>query len=144
MAVLWLLEAILLGCLLVHRFAGFSEVRPAWARRSLIFGAGAAAGIALSSFLFFLCGALLGMRAAAMGVEAAVLAWVGYQVPPAPCGATPGGANTRAAAGCHCGGRPPSGTRDWDRGHGDGLGYQPAGRLGCLGDLEHAGEVSGV
>jgi hypothetical protein len=79
MAVLWLLEAILLGCLLVHRFAGFSEVRPAWARRSLIFGAGAAAGIALSSFLFFLCGALLGMRAAAMGVEAAVLAWVGYQ-----------------------------------------------------------------
>lgn len=79
-ALIWLAEAILLGCLLAHRLAGFSAVRPAWARLSLIFGAGAAAGIALTSFLFFLFSVLLGVRTAAMGVEAAVLAWAGYQV----------------------------------------------------------------
>jgi hypothetical protein len=79
-ALIWLVEAIVLGCLLVHRFAGFTQVRPAWARLSLTFGAGAAAGIALTSFLFFLGSTLLGMRVAAMGLEAAVLAWAGYEV----------------------------------------------------------------
>jgi len=77
---IWVVEAILLGCLLVNRFAGLSVVRPAWARWSLICGAGAAVGIGLTSVLFFFCGSLLGMRAAALGIEVAVLAWAGYEV----------------------------------------------------------------
>jgi hypothetical protein len=76
---IWVVEAILLGCLLVNRFAGLSAMRPAWARWSLILGAGAAVGIGLTSVLFFLFGTLLGMRAAAMGLEIAVLAWAGYE-----------------------------------------------------------------
>jgi len=77
---IWVVEAILLGCLLVNRFAGLLVVRPAWARWSLICGAGAAVGIGLTSVLFFFCGSLLGMRAAALGIEVAVLAWAGYEV----------------------------------------------------------------
>ena len=76
---IWIVEAILLGCLLVNRFAGLSAVRPAWARWSLIFGAGAAVGIGLSSVLFFLFSTLLGMRAVALGFEVAILAWAGYE-----------------------------------------------------------------
>jgi hypothetical protein len=79
MGLIWVVEAILLGCLLVNRFADLSVVRPAWARWSLICGAGAAVGIGLTSALYFLCGTLLGMRAAALGLEVAVLVWAAYE-----------------------------------------------------------------
>jgi hypothetical protein len=75
----WVAEAILLGCLLINRFVGLSAVRPAWARWLLIFGAGAALGIGLTSVLFFLFSTLLGMWAAALGLEVAALAWAGYE-----------------------------------------------------------------
>jgi hypothetical protein len=52
----WALEAILLGCLLVWRFSDLPAIRPAWARLLLIFGAGAAGGIGLVSYLFFFFG----------------------------------------------------------------------------------------
>jgi hypothetical protein len=75
---LWLVEAIVLGCLLAWRFAGLSTIRPAWASAALIFAAGAAGGIGLTSCLFFVGGALLGSPASAMIVELAGLAWLGY------------------------------------------------------------------
>ena len=77
---IWAVEAILLGCLLIYRWAYFSPIRPAWARLALTFGAGAASGIALTSLLFFLFSTLLGLRAAAMGIEVAILACAGYEV----------------------------------------------------------------
>jgi hypothetical protein len=76
---IWLVEAILLGALLVHRFAALSGIQPAWARWSLILGSGAAVGIGLTSVLFFLFDTLLGLRPAALVVEVAVLAWAGYE-----------------------------------------------------------------
>jgi hypothetical protein len=78
--VLWVIEAVVAGCLLVCRFTDLPAVRPRWARLSLIFGAGAAGGIGLSSCLFFLFGVLLHTRQAAMSLELAILAWAGYEV----------------------------------------------------------------
>ena len=78
MAVVWLLEPILLGCLLMRRFADFTTIRPRWARALLIFGAGAPAGMGLSASLFLLIGVLLGAPVAALVLELAVLAWTGY------------------------------------------------------------------
>jgi len=78
-ALIWVVAPIVLGCLVVNRFASLSAVRPSWARRALIFGAGTIAGIALTSVLFFLCSTLLGTRAAALGLEIAALAWAGYE-----------------------------------------------------------------
>src|SRR5215469_13338076 len=78
MAVVWLLEPILLGCLLIRRFADFTTIRPRWARALLIFGAGAPAGMGLSASLFLLIGVLLGAPVPALVLELAVLVWTGY------------------------------------------------------------------
>jgi hypothetical protein len=75
---MWLLEAMLLGCLLVWRLEDFSAIRPRWARAVLIFGAGAAGGVGLSAYLFLLIGVLLGAPVAALVLELAILAWTGY------------------------------------------------------------------
>ncbi|MGA2119128.1 MAG: hypothetical protein ABSH56_30800 [Bryobacteraceae bacterium] len=76
----WALEAVLLGCLLVCRFSDLPAIRPAWARLLLIFGAGAAGGIGLVSYLFFLVGVLLGLPVAAIVLELALLAWAAFEV----------------------------------------------------------------
>ena len=64
LSLIWVLEPILLGCLLVCRFTDLPAVRPMWARLWLIFGAGAAGGIGLASSLYFLVGVLLRMPVA--------------------------------------------------------------------------------
>ncbi|MGO9966519.1 MAG: hypothetical protein ACLPY2_04545 [Bryobacteraceae bacterium] len=76
----WALEPVLLGCLLVCRFSDLAAIRPAWVRLLLIFGAGAAGGIGLTSCLFFIFGVLLGSLVAAMVLELALLAWVAFGV----------------------------------------------------------------
>ncbi len=85
---LWVAEAVLLGCLLAWRWIGLSQVQPAWARVLLRFGAGASGGMGLASCLFFVVGVLAGSAAAAMAAELALLAWAAYEVfrhrPPAP------------------------------------------------------------
>jgi hypothetical protein len=93
---IWLLEAVLLGCLLAYRFAGFPAVRPAWARVALVFGAGAAGGIGITSCLYFVAGTLLGVRAVAMGLELAALGWAGYEVFRRRTPAAPAEEGTRA------------------------------------------------
>jgi hypothetical protein len=90
--ILWILQAVLTGSLLAMRFARLSDIQPAWAGWSLIVGLGAAAGIGLSSCLFFLVGVLFGALAAAMSLELVILAAAGYLAlnkpwqakPPAP------------------------------------------------------------
>jgi hypothetical protein len=49
-----ILLAVALGCLPVFRFARLTALRPRWAGWLLIFGAGTAVGIALTSCLFFI------------------------------------------------------------------------------------------
>jgi hypothetical protein len=80
MVVVWLVEAIIMGCLLVWRFAHLSAIRPRWAWPVLIFGAGVPVGIGLSACLFLLVGVLLGAPVAALVLELAILAWAGYEV----------------------------------------------------------------
>lgn len=76
----WILEAILLGCGLICRFADLPKVQPLWARIAIILGAGAAGGIGLSACIFFLFGILIESAPAAMLVELAVLLWTGYEL----------------------------------------------------------------
>lgn len=76
--VLWFIEAILLGCLLVYRYADLGKIPSAPARALLIFGAGTAGGIGLTSILFFLASVLLGSLKLAMALELAVLAGAAY------------------------------------------------------------------
>jgi hypothetical protein len=76
---IWVLEAVLLGCLLVYRWTDLRTVQPAWAAWLLIFGAGAAGGIGVTSCLFFVCGVLLGSPLAALVLELAAMAWLGYE-----------------------------------------------------------------
>jgi hypothetical protein len=75
---IWALEAVLLGGLLVWRFVDLRAIHPSWARFLLIWGAGAPAGIGLTACLFFLCGPLLGAPRAAIVVELLALLWLGY------------------------------------------------------------------
>jgi hypothetical protein len=76
----WVAEAVLLGCLLAWRWIGLSGIAPAWARLLLRAGAGAAGGMGLASCLFFLLGVLAGSPAAAMVVELALLAWAAFEL----------------------------------------------------------------
>lgn len=76
---IWVLEAVVLGCLLVYRWTDLRSLQPAWAGWLLIFGAGAAGGIGVTSCLFFVCGVLLGSPLAALVLELAALAWLGYE-----------------------------------------------------------------
>ena len=75
---IWALEAVLLGGLLVWRFVDLRAIHPSWARFLLIWGAGAAGGIGLTSCLFFLCGPLLGAPRVAMVLELLAVVWLGY------------------------------------------------------------------
>ena len=77
---LWVAEAVLLGNLLAGRFTNWRAVQPPWARRSLQWGAGAAAGIGLTSCLYTLLGVLLGIPLLAMVLELALLAWLGFDL----------------------------------------------------------------
>ncbi len=90
---IWVLEAILLGCLLVYRWTDLHSLRPAWAAWLLIFGAGAAGGIGVTSCLFFICGVLLGSPLAALVLELSAVAWLAYEAfrRPLPSGQTSAG-----------------------------------------------------
>ncbi len=77
----WVLFAVVLGGLLVRRFAGLEALEPRWAAWLLIFGAGAAAGIALTSCLFFLAVALVPRLAVLLlGIEIAAAAWAAWDI----------------------------------------------------------------
>jgi hypothetical protein len=76
---IWIAEAVLLGCLLIHRLTDLRSIEPVWARLLLSVGAGAAGGVGLTSCLFFLCGPLLGIPSAAIALELTALAWMGYE-----------------------------------------------------------------
>lgn len=78
-ALIWVFEAVLLGCLLVYRWTDLRFLQPVWAAWLLIFGAGAAGGIGLTSCLFFVCGALLGIPMATLVLELAAILWLGYE-----------------------------------------------------------------
>lgn len=76
-ALVWLLPAVVLGCLLTLRFAGLAEFRPRWGAALLIFGAGSLAGVGLTSGVFFLCLLCVpGLPALLLGLEMAALAWL--------------------------------------------------------------------
>jgi hypothetical protein len=75
------LLAVVLGCALVSRFANLTSLQPRWAAALVIFGAGAAVGIGLTSILFLI--ALLLVPASpglAMWVEIGTLAWILYDL----------------------------------------------------------------
>ena len=76
---IWIISAVVTGCLSIYCWTDLRAVNPKWARLLLIAGAGAAAGIGLTSCLFFLAGPLLKIPAAAPVLELAILAWAGYQ-----------------------------------------------------------------
>jgi hypothetical protein len=76
---IWVLEAVLLGCLLVYRWTDLRSLQPAWAAWLLLFGAGALGGIGVTSCLFFICGVLLGSPLAALVLELAAVAWLAYE-----------------------------------------------------------------
>jgi len=72
---------VALGCALVVRFGAVATLRPAWVAGLLVFGAGAAAGIGLTSCLYFLCRlAVPGVPRLAMFIELAVFAWVVFEI----------------------------------------------------------------
>jgi hypothetical protein len=80
-SVLWVLFAIVLGCLLIYRFGNLSVLRPRWAAGLLIFAGGTMAGIGLTSCLFLLLHLLApGLPSLPMWVEAVLLGWVTYSV----------------------------------------------------------------
>src|SRR5260370_36568857 len=76
---IWIAEAVLLGCLLMHRLTDLRSIEPAWARLLLSVGAGAGGGIGFTSCLFFICVPLLGIPPAAIALELTALAWMGYE-----------------------------------------------------------------
>lgn len=76
---IWVLEAVVLGCLMGYRWTDLRAVQPAWAGWLLIFGAGTAGGIGVTSCLFFVSGVLLGSPVAALALELAAVAWLGYE-----------------------------------------------------------------
>jgi hypothetical protein len=79
-SLIWIIEAILLGGLLIYRWTDLKILEPLWTRWLLISGAGAATGIGLTSCLFFICGPLLRIPIAARLLEIVALAWTGYEV----------------------------------------------------------------
>jgi hypothetical protein len=75
-AVLWALEAALIGCLLAWRYAGLRGLRPRWAAWMLIFASGTAGGIGISSALFFVCRLITTDPLLPMALEILAAAWV--------------------------------------------------------------------
>jgi hypothetical protein len=79
--VAWLLTAVVLGCAMVYRFGRLREFQPLWAAVLLVFGAGTAAGIGVTSCLFFVCRVTVpGMPKLALLIESAILVWLVYEV----------------------------------------------------------------
>lgn len=79
--VAWALVAVALGCALVYPSGGAGEFEPRWARALLVFGGGTAAGIGVTSCIFFLCRlAAPSTPKMAMVFEGALLAWLVYQI----------------------------------------------------------------
>ncbi len=74
-SLLWVLFAVLLGCVVIYRWTGLARCRPVWAGWLLVFGVGAPLGIGLGSCVFLAIGVGLGSATAAMAVEIAVLVW---------------------------------------------------------------------
>jgi hypothetical protein len=80
-ALFWALFAVALGCALVYRFGNLVEFKPRWAAGMLVFGAGTAAGIGLTSCLFFVSRlSVPGVPKLSLFLEAAILAWLGYEI----------------------------------------------------------------
>ena len=77
-AVAWALFAVALGWALVYRLAPCcTESEPRWAAWLIVFGCGAAAGMGLTSCLFFLCRmAAPGMPKLALFIEVAIFGWL--------------------------------------------------------------------
>jgi hypothetical protein len=72
--------AVALGCLLVYSFADFTFLKPRWAAGLIIFGAGTAVGIGLTSCLFFVLRlAIPGAPRLSIWTEIALIAWTGYK-----------------------------------------------------------------
>lgn len=95
-ALLWVLLAIALGSMLAYRFAVMREFGPKWAAWLLIAGCGTAAGIGITSIVFFACRTLLpGVPVLPMLLELAAVAWLGFEIyrtrklPAAPAQAKP-------------------------------------------------------
>jgi hypothetical protein len=79
--VLWVLFAVVLGCLAVYRLSDLKAMQPRWAAGLLVAGAGIAVGIGLTSVLFFVSRqALPGVPGLPMWIEIAGLVWVCYEV----------------------------------------------------------------
>jgi len=81
-AVAWALFAVTLGCAFAVRFARcLAEFEPRWAASLIVFGSGAAAGMGLTSCLFFLCRlAAPGMPRLALFIEIACFGWLAYSI----------------------------------------------------------------
>jgi len=81
-AVAWALFAVLIGCGLVMRFGrGLTALEPRWAAALLVFGSGAAAGIGLTSILFFLCRmAAPGIPRLGMFLEITIFGWLVFEI----------------------------------------------------------------
>jgi len=78
---LWVTFAVALGCALVYRYGQLDTMEPRWARILIVFGAGSAAGMGLTSCLFFLCRlAAPSTPRLAMGFEIAAMAWLVFQI----------------------------------------------------------------
>jgi hypothetical protein len=75
-----ILLAVALGGLLVYRFGGVTALRPRWAGWLLLFGAGAALGIALTACLFFILLTVFpGMPHLSLWVRLALVAAAAYE-----------------------------------------------------------------
>ena len=73
--------AVALGCALVSRSANLTRLEPHWAAALLIFGAGTAVGIGLTSVLFLLTLLLIpASPGLVMWVEIGALTWVSYDL----------------------------------------------------------------
>ena len=78
---LWALAAVALGIALVYRFGRCAAFEPRWAAWLLMLGAGAAAGMGLTSCLFFVCRlAAPAVPRLSLFAELAALAWLGYEI----------------------------------------------------------------
>ena len=78
MAAASILLSLAAGVLLVYRFGGLATLRPRWAALMLTVGSGIAAGIALTSILYFIL-LPLGMPRASLFVRIAIVIATAYE-----------------------------------------------------------------
>jgi hypothetical protein len=80
-AVVWALFGAAIGCAALYRFGGLSAFQPRWAAALLMLGGGTAAGMGLTSCLFFLCRlSVPAVPKLALLMEAAIAAWLAYDI----------------------------------------------------------------